>query len=77
MSWYPVIAGWEVSQQETDHERQQFFITNRKAASTGVEQGQTHRTKAAVAARARVVDPSQVAIGAPHARLDALQPGDR
>jgi hypothetical protein len=54
-----------------------FFITNRKAASTGVEQGQAHRTKAAVAAGARVVDPGQVAIGAPHARLDPVQPGDR
>ena len=47
------------------------------AGSTGVEQGQAHRTKAAVAARARVVDPGQVAFGASHARLDAVQPGGR
>jgi hypothetical protein len=40
---------------------QQSVITNRKAASTGVEQGQAHRTKAAIAAWARVVDPSQAA----------------
>ena len=42
MIWrQPPQAGRSLKR-ETDHERQQSFITNRKAASTGVEHGQGH-----------------------------------